>query len=251
MIDSYKIKEIARFSGLRPWQQEKHYLQSLILDIISDFRLIFKGGTYLWFFHGLNRFSDDLDFTPTGSIKSDLPAYISSALTLFGFENELKIMKNRSLGLSIRYMINGPLNTNEKDKCVIYVEISKREKIILPSMFLKVDFPQYDIPVKTLRGMNLDEVGAEKIRAILTREKGRDIYDLFHLISRKNILLDTALINEKLSFYNLTFDSAAFLKKIESRKTLFVKEMRPIIFGDLPEYDYVQRIIEKWIVSHK
>ena len=201
--------------------------------------------------HGLNRFSDDLDFTANGSIKSDLPEYISSALTLFGFENELKIMKNSSLELSIRYMINGPLNTNEKDKCVIYVEISKREKIVLPSMFLKIDFPQYDIPVKTVRGMNLNEVGAEKIRAILTRENGRDIYDLFYMISRKNILLDTALINKKFAFYNLTFDSDAFIKKIESRSTLFVKEMKPIIFGDLPEFDYVQRSIEEWIVRHK
>ncbi len=58
--------EIAKLNRLRPWQQEKHYIQSLILNSLSELPLVFKGGTYLWFFHGLKRFSEDLDFTYNG-----------------------------------------------------------------------------------------------------------------------------------------------------------------------------------------
>ena len=111
-------------NGLRPWQQEKHYVQSLILGILSDFPLVFKGGTYLWFFHGLRRFSEDLDFTSSGKIRKEVPAVVSRNLTFFGLENELKIMNGNGKGLSFRIMANCPLNTSDRDRCVVYVEIS-------------------------------------------------------------------------------------------------------------------------------
>ena len=179
MIDSQRLREISKLFGMRPWQQEKHYLQSLILTIVSDYPLVFKGGTYLWLFHGLSRFSEVLDFTARGTIKKDFPEFISSSLRLYGYENEIKRIKDNEHGISVGFMINGPLHTSNKDRCVIYVEVSGREKVLLPGIPLKIDFPQYDIPVKTLSGMNLDEVGSEKVRAILTSEKGRDIFDLY------------------------------------------------------------------------
>lgn len=247
MIDSYKIREIARISGLRPWQQEKHYLQSLVLDIISDFPLTFKGGTYLWFFHGLSRFSEDLGFTAVGTVRQNMPEYVSKTLALYGFRNDLKIIKNNSLGIAFRFMIDGPLNINEKDRCVIYTEISKREKIVLPSLSFKIDFPQYDMPIKTVRGMNLDEVGAEKVRAILTSDKSRDIYDLFYLITRKGINFNPVLVNEELAFYSMDFDSTAFMKKLESMGSSFSRELKPIVLGDLPDFAFVRKTIGEFI----
>ena len=250
MIGANRIREIARLSGMRPWQQEKHYLQSLILTIISDYPLVFKGGTYLWLFHGLNRFSEDLDFTAKGPLERNFTKLVSRSLNLYGYENEIKILKDDKLGLSVRFLINGPLHSSDKDRCVIYVEVSGREKIVLPSLSLKIDFPQYDIPVKNLSGMNLDEVGSEKVRAILTREKGRDIFDLYYLIRRKNIKFNIELVNRKLAYYNLNFDSSEFMQKLESRNKIYSKELKPVILGDLPDFDEVKSYIGKWIASY-
>ena len=249
MIDSQKLKEISKLSGLRLWHQEKHYLQSIILSIVSDFPLVFKGGTYLWLFHGLDRFSEDLDFTSTGGIKEEFPDYISRSLRLYGFRNEVKIFKSDNFGLSTRFMINGPLNTNDRDRCVIYVEISKRESVLLPKVPLKLDLPQYDIPVKRILGMNLNEVSAEKTRAILTREKGRDIYDLYFLVHRKGVVFDKELINKKLDFYKIEFNSTIFQEKLRGREKLYLRELKPIILGDLPAFDIVCDELEKWIQS--
>ncbi len=249
MIGANRIREIARLSGMRPWQQEKHYLQSLILTIISDYPLVFKGGTYLWLFHGLNRFSEDLDFTAKGPLERNFTKLVSRSLNLYGYENEIKILKDDKLGLSVRFLINGPLHSSDKDRCVIYVEVSGREKIVLPSLSLKIDFPQYDIPVKNLSGMNLDEVGGEKVRAILTREKGRDIFDLYYLIRRKNIKFNIELVNRKLAYYNLNFDSSQFMQKLESRNEIYSKELKPVILGDLPDFNEVRSYIGKWIAS--
>jgi len=249
MIGANRIREIARLSGMRPWQQEKHYLQSLILTIISDYPLVFKGGTYLWLFHGLNRFSEDLDFTAKGPLERNFTKLVSRSLNLYGYENEIKILKDDKLGLSVRFLINGPLHSSDKDRCVIYVEVSGREKIVLPSLSLKIDFPQYDIPVKNLSGMNLDEVGGEKVRAILAREKGRDIFDLYYLIRRKNIKFNIELVNRKLAYYNLNFDSSQFMQKLESRNEIYSKELKPVILGDLPDFNEVRSYIGKWIAS--
>ncbi len=250
MIDASKIREIARLSGMRPWQQEKHYLQSLILTIISDYPLVFKGGTYLWLFHGLNRFSEDLDFTAKGPLRKNFAKFVSRSLNLYGYENEMKILKDSELGLLVRYMIAGPLHSSDKDRCVIYVEVSGREKVVLPGLSLKTDFPQYDIPVKILSGMNLDEVGAEKVRAILTREKGRDIFDLYYLIRRKNIRFDIELVNRKLAYHDLNFDSSKFMQKLESRNKIYSKELKPMILGEPPDFDEVKSYIGKWLASY-
>ena len=83
---------------------------------------------------------------------------------------------------------------------MVYVEISKRENVIAERIPLKMDFPEYSIPVKRISGMNLDEVGSEKVRAILTRKKGRDIFDLYFLIDSKKILFNPDLINRKGEF---------------------------------------------------
>lgn len=41
-----------------------------MLNALYDEQLVFKGGTYLWLFHGLPRFSEDLDFTVLSGINS-------------------------------------------------------------------------------------------------------------------------------------------------------------------------------------
>jgi predicted nucleotidyltransferase component of viral defense system len=247
MIDSLRLKEISKLFGMRPWQQEKHYLQSLILSIISDLPIVFKGGTYLWMFHGLKRFSEDLDFTSRGDVRHDFHEFVSRSIRLYGYENEVKIIKSNEHGISVRFLIEGPLHKNDKNRCVIYVEISGREKTILPGIPLKLDFPQYDIPVKNLSGMNLDEVGSEKVRAILTREKARDIYDLYYLIRQKEIKLDTELINKKLAYYGKRFDSNRFMQELESRGNLYSKTSKPLVFGEMPDFDEVVSCVGKWV----
>jgi predicted nucleotidyltransferase component of viral defense system len=250
MIDSQRLREISKLFEMRPWQQEKHYLQSLILTIVSDYPLVFRGGTYLWLFHGLSRFSEDLDFTARGTIKKDFPEFISNSLILYGYENEIKRIKDNEHGISVRFMINGPLHTSNKDRCVIYVEVSGREKVLLPGIPLKIDFPQYDIPVKTLSGMNLDEVGSEKVRAILTSEKGRDIFDLYYLIHNKEIKFNVELVNGKLAFYGISFDSEQFLQELGTRSKLYSTEMKPLVFGKIPDFDQLESYIGKWLASY-
>ena len=75
-------------------------------------------------------------------------------------ENELRVITDNSTTFSFRIIANGPLNTGIKDRCVVYVEINKRENVLEERIPLKIDFPEYSIPVRRISEMNLDEVGS-------------------------------------------------------------------------------------------
>lgn len=240
--------EIAKLNGTRPWQQEKHYVQSLILNALSELPLVFKGGTYLWFFHGLRRFSEDLDFTASEELPNGIPEMVSRGLALFGLANELKIISDNAASLSFRISARGPLNTGLKDRCFVYVEISRRERVMNKAVSLKFDRPEYQLPIKSLSGMSLEEVGAEKVRAIMTREKARDIYDLYYLIVNKRIPFNEKLVDSKLEYYNTDFSRHKFLGEIGGRKKDYAKELKGMVFEDLPDYNLVMSAMAQWVL---
>ncbi len=251
MIDKKELLELAKLNGLKPWQQEKHYVQAVILGILAEQPIVFKGGTYLWFFHGLQRFSEDLDFTAKEKIRENLPALVSKSLELFGIQNTSKIISDNETTLSFRISAKGPLNTAPIDECRVYVEISQREKISSKALPLKLDFPAYDLPTKRIPGMQLEEVAAEKIRAIMTRDKARDVFDLQYLIEKKSVAFNLALADKKLAFYGTKFSIKEFLEKTRQKQAFFEKELKNIVFSELPPFRQAMRSIQKWVQQKK
>lgn len=247
MIDKNLLIELARLNNLRPWQQEKHYIQSLILVTLSDEPLVFKGGTYLWLFYGLKRFSEDLDFTSISALSSDLPLRVSKSIGLFGVENKMKIINNNERTLSFRISAKGPLNTSDIDLCHVYVEVSKREQVINKTLPLKFDNPAYQLPVKIINGMSLNEVAAEKVRAVMTRDKARDLHDLFYLIKNKGVIFNKELIDKKLNYYNMTFSPSEFIKSIKKKEKVFNKELNSLVLDSMPSFNNCFTIIKNWI----
>ncbi len=247
MISKNELVEIANLMGLRPWQQEKHYIQYLALNSIAEEPLVFKGGTYLWFAQGLARFSEDLDFTASEPLLGSVAEKVSANLGLFGVENQIKHITNNETTLSFRISAKGPLNTAKIDECIVYVEISKREQILKETLPVKLDYSPYSLPIKTISGMALGEVGAEKVRAIFTREKARDVYDLHYLISKKRIRFDEDLVNSKLQYYKMKFSASLFLKAIADKQEYYARELKGLVFGELPKFGEVRKSLSDWI----
>lgn len=262
MLEKEELKEIAKLKGLTLYQQEKHYVQSSILSILSDYPLIFKGGTYLWFFHGLNRFSTDLDFTleidrSTPKTYLDVDIFskhitdkVCQSLWLFqGIKATGKIQNTTTNSFSFKIAAEGPLHTTPNSLCYVDVDISLREKIINVPKPYNLNFPEYNFPIKIIKGMDVEEVFAEKIRAIITRKpvtkSERDIYDLWFLMSKYNLKINKEtlkLINKKLSFYKMKFDKNVFDKKLIEKKSSF-KDLSNLIFGELKDFNYYYKYI--------
>jgi hypothetical protein len=242
MINKNDLIKIAKLYGMRPWQQEKHYIQSLILVAMGNKQVVLKGGTYLWFFHNLPRFSEDLDFTTSGRLSKNLPETISESLKYFGVDNALKIISDDEKTLSFRVSAKGPLNTSDIDLCHVYIEISKREKIILKPVSISTKTEPYGLPIKVLSGMYLSEAAAEKIRAILTRNKARDVYDLWYLMN-KGYTPQMKVVEEKLNYYEKNFSLELFTEKIKETENFWKKELKPILFGQLPDFQGVFKFL--------
>ena len=98
MIEKDRLYEVAKKLGLKIHQQEQHYMQTITLFGIYSYianELVFKGGTALFFFYGLDRFSEDLDFTLTNEFEEEkLLESIKDTFGLLAIEMELKEVKS-------------------------------------------------------------------------------------------------------------------------------------------------------------
>jgi len=254
MLTRKDLSSYRQITGFTLGQIEKDYLRHIFLSIlyraVKD-ELVFKGGTALQKSYGLNRFSEDLDFTLHADIDIEKVVHKSlTGLNIFGCESTKRKKKDVAHGWTYVIKIKGPLFTGaEHSNAFIRLEISKREQVILPVMIHTITPLYTDLPPYSVSVMNPSEIMAEKIRAILTRNKARDIYDLWFLI-QKQITTTTQLINKKLQYYNLVFDFESLKKSIEQKEKLWAKEMELLIplklkFTDITQSIFSQKFIEE------
>ena len=249
MLSYEELENIARLKRISTINAEKDYLQNLILfSIYSNIgnELVFKGGTCLYKIYKLDRFSEDLDFTLSGRLDAKKTAEkIIADLSLLNIKAKLKEIKEYSNEINIRFLFSGPLYKGSKEsQCFIPLNISKREAVLLNSNKESIISLYKEIPTFEVFAMQEKEILAEKVRAILTREKPRDIYDLCFLLN-KNTEFDISLINQKLSLYNKEFNKTEFINKIEKMKNLFNIDLKNLITKDIDFNKIKNEIIEK------
>ncbi len=182
-----ELAEIARFKRLELRNAEKDYLLEHMLYATSDFKrfLVFKGGTALYKFYNLNRFSEDLDFDAVGK-RPDLDRVIKKIERNLGLLGMNAAIDREDYGndTNFRLAVRGPLfNGSRESMSRVTINISRRER---PESFADQFFlPSYkEIPSFEVSVLDQNEIAAEKLRCILTREKARDVYDLWFLLKR-------------------------------------------------------------------
>lgn len=249
MITKSELTRIAEIKHLTIRNAEKDYLLELLLYFLSDYRrsLVFKGGTALYKFYNLNRFSEDLDFDVIGK-RFDTDKMIKKiirSLEVTGMQRTILEKTEHGNETNIRFAIRGPLYDGSKNSMSrVTINISKRERPISPlEKLLVTTYPE--IPSFELSLLDIEEIAAEKIRCILTREKPRDIYDLWFL-SKKGIILDVSLINKKLKIYKLTFNKKKFIERVNEKQKMWKLDLQDLIIGNLPEFDDVVTGLFDW-----
>jgi len=222
-------------------------LQHLFLFFLSTHtsnELVFKGGTALQKCYGLNRFSEDLDFTVNKKINLEKPLNkIKENFDVFGFPATLKHVKSK-LTKNYKLKIKGPLyNGSERTISSLRIEISLRKDLILKPEVKEIIPAYHDIQPYTVFVMNINEILAEKVRSIMQREKARDVYDLWFLLNKK-AKPNIGLIQRKLQIFNLNFDRKIFFTKIHNIKKLWERELN-LYVTSLPKFDNVEKDIKR------
>jgi predicted nucleotidyltransferase component of viral defense system len=230
MLTSGQIKEFSKLLKINESVVAREYLQTLFLKELYDEKysqnIFFKGGTAIRLIFGGTRFSEDLDFT-VGENKEDFDVFVAGFFRklekLYGFS-----FKKRKTITGSKYLLTADSDTKD-NKTFISLDFSFRENVLRPSRStITTNYPV--IFTSFVNHLSAEEVLAEKIRALLTRNKGRDIYDLWFLL-RKNIEIDKDLVEEKLKYYNIEkFDPNQLITKILSfSKEKFVLDLRPFV----------------------
>ncbi|MGC8831781.1 MAG: nucleotidyl transferase AbiEii/AbiGii toxin family protein [Thermoproteota archaeon] len=203
--------------------------------------MVFKGGTALAFFYGLNRFSEDMDFTLKEHFDlRSLMVEIGRDLEVLNMEAVFKIIEDNPGSFSFRIGVEGPFFTQEVERCFVRVEVSRREKV-LREVEIKELRPVYpDILPFYVMVMNLEEILAEKVRALTWRGKARDLYDLWFLLKMR-VRVDLDLINDKLSYYKKEFNLKEFMENVDKIREIWKQELPPVIIGSLPDFVVVEK----------
>ena len=228
------------------YQKEKDYLQHIILARIYsriNSQLVFNGGTSLQKCMGLNRFSEDLDFTASTGFQSGIIEHAILDVGRF-YATSYSRTKNEN-SMTYKLKIQGPLSRNPSSLQTVKIEISLRENVLLePSN--RIITPLYiDLQPYTVLFMDPLEIMSEKFRALITRRKARDLYDIYFLIL-KQTGLDLKLVNKKLEFYSMSFDSQVFLTRIKNLKYQWEKEIQGLV-RSVPEFDEVISTVVKFL----
>ena len=253
MITKSELTRIADFKSLPLKNAERDYLLELILYFTSNFRraLVFKGGSALYKFYNLNRFSEDLDFDVIGRRFGPevLVKHIPRNLERIGiFRTGCEKREHRN-EINIRFAVRGPLyDGSEASLSRVTLNISRRERpISVHDMLLIASYPE--IPSFELSVLGVEEIAAEKIRGIMTREKPRDVYDLWFLVKR-GTKVDISAVNKKLKIYRLKFHPKTFCEKLYEKRNMWVRDLKGLVIGTLPEFGDVAAELEsqckKW-----
>lgn len=218
-----KFKKIKSSAALKQ-MLERYELNSLadyknaILEMIQEIALLalwrakffekaaFYGGTALRILHGLDRFSEDLDFTLIKpDLNFDIAKYenaIQLELESLGFSAKVqKKDKSKTTAIDSAFiklntiqhliLIGLPIdfqkNLHGEELLKIRLEVDKdppNKDTVTENKLLLLPFP---FTVKTLR---IEDLYAGKVHAVLCRDwkgrvKGRDWYDLVWFVSKK------------------------------------------------------------------
>ncbi|MCK4475348.1 MAG: nucleotidyl transferase AbiEii/AbiGii toxin family protein [Methanophagales archaeon] len=217
----------------------RQYLQTIILNSIykSNFArsMFFVGGTALRFFYNLPRFSEDLDFD-TPSLENNgfkkILERVEMNLSLEGFSARISYKKRDNLFIA---SINFPAVMSD------YGIINGRGGDIM--IKIEVNKPEWHLSteshVLSLYGYNFSAIlmskGAllsEKISALLSRKRGRYIYDVLFML-RKKFPFDREVLyanNIKEEPKNLILNYLSGISEKELKR--LAEQVKPFLFRE-------------------
>jgi predicted nucleotidyltransferase component of viral defense system len=234
-----RLQEARKRLGI-PWEAlERDYLLSWILAGIGEVeslreKLVLKGGTALKkCYFGDYRFSEDLDFTGLEGMLTggdmehavreacDTASRMLDEYTFVEIACERYTEKDPHPGGQEAFTIRARFPWQGQTRIRVMIEITADEKILKPAPHRRI-IHEYGEPLEAeVRVYMLEEVVAEKLRAILqhaeqleergwSRSRARDYYDLWRILGAYRNQLDISdfmsLLREKCSLRNVTFE---------------------------------------------
>lgn len=239
MVTKAELVAIARKCKLPLGMMEKDFILTRILREIcsSKFKdtLIFKGGTALHMLYLHKRLSVDLDFTALNEVDTDA---LKSLLVMKEITSEIRSVKTFENSIAIDLKYKSLLNYPDSIK----LDISLREKPLLELKGLALKSPYFqDFRIKTFQ---IEEMAAEKLRALIQRKRPRDYFDMWLLLEKITFESFEKLAEKKLIAVNDTFDISRVFNDLDIVRSLWKIDLQQLV-SQLPEFDTVVSELRK------
>ena len=219
MIRAVEIKEAASAWGLRQDIVERDYVLGWLLAGLSvhsriGTQWVFKGGTCLRkCYLETYRFSEDLDFTPTTDASLDpdtITTWVREVVGGLGQDTgiefppdlvEFRARPNPRGGVTVRGKVGyrGPVGPRTAPK--IRLDLTGDEIIVRPPVLRPIAHPYSDRPAPParIRCYPIEELLAEKVRAMTERGRPRDLYDVVHIYRHEAFRLNLGVVRDVLA----------------------------------------------------
>jgi predicted nucleotidyltransferase component of viral defense system len=254
MISKEQAKIFAKNFGVSEYVVLREYLQILFLKHLYEQsfskELFFKGGTAIRLLYGGERFSEDLDFT-VGFSESIFESKMGKFFSFLKKHYDMDVKEREPLAGKTSLLTKKV--SFLKNPVYIRLDFSMREDVQeVTKNILKTGYPI--IVQNFIFSLSKDEILAEKVRAVLKREKPRDLYDLW-VLQELGAKFNLPLIQKKLSYYGENFSKKEFLERIGVfKKESFKKDLAPFISKKDREkleelFEFVQKYLEKQVNS--
>ncbi|MGE3318420.1 MAG: nucleotidyl transferase AbiEii/AbiGii toxin family protein [Candidatus Berkiella sp.] len=200
MIDKSEIMRFAKQYDLPANTIEKDYILNWLLDGIANSsalndKWIFKGGTCLkkCYFEEY-RFSEDLDFTITDKTHINEEFLLSEFKIISDWIYEESGIEMPEAGMSFEEYANprgeisiqgiipykGPMQRRGNNPTV-KLDLTHDELMVNKPDVRKIHHPYSDAKPMQIQTYSMEEIFAEKLRALVERLRPRDLYDVIHL----------------------------------------------------------------------
>lgn len=240
MISKENLLEVGKKKGLFNKEHiEKNYFQDLFLFNLfrKTNKFVFKGGTALYKFYELPRFSEDLDFSLTDELNfDDIENTIKDCINISNIF-KIKSIKRIKDSLLIKISCQGIVTKYNS----LRIDINFKNKILLGFDIKNYVSEYIDILPFSLRILKPTEIISEKIHSLLNREKARDLFDLFFLLRQFN--LDEKIIIKKLKIFDIAYDKSVLKTRIRKIEKVWEKELKPFILTELPNFKVVKDFV--------
>lgn len=261
MITDARLRQLARKLDVRLGYAEKNYVNSWILWAIytSSYgdNLLFKGGTALskLYFPETWRYSEDLDLGVEGDYRGSeqgLATALDDAARRSGIDFEVtKHRELRNEGYPTHYVdIDVQYNAVLGHRNTTSLDVMIDEYVAFDSV---VHTHQYeDTPDFRLTAYSLEEIFAEKLRALYQRSRARDYYDLYRMITETDV--DRSVVLPAFADKCEHDDLNASLEEglpVEKRAEIRAgwETTLPDLVADLPDFDLVYDELEEYVES--
>ncbi len=202
MIDRRYLENISRITGLNLYQQEKDYMLKLVLYYYykNYDKAVFKGGTCIKYLFGTDRFSEDLDFniiTTPKKFREQIKKTIER-ISLLGFRFNILREEEFSDAFTCEVAFDGPLSRGTlQTRNKFRIDAGKRTGTFSNPQWknIKSEYPETGDNFLVL-SMKEEEMLAEKIISMMSRKKGRDLYDVWFLLN-SGIKIDKNILKKK------------------------------------------------------